>query len=189
MSDKRFNPNKADKLLSEERKESLKPNKIIDKIGIRERDRVADLGAGNGFFTIPIAERTNEVVYAVDIESQMLKLLEKRADEQQIENIQYIVSDLEGINLKDDSVNKVLVAFVIHEVESIKNALNEIKRILKPGGEIMIIEWEAIETKSGPPLNHRISSTKMMDILRNNDFKADLIPLNDTNYAVKAALA
>ncbi|MFZ3578932.1 class I SAM-dependent methyltransferase [Virgibacillus sp. DJP39] len=186
MTDKRFNPEHAHKLMSDERKVLLPPNKIIEYLKLDPDDIVADLGAGNGYFTIPIATGTNNTVHAVDIEPKMLDMLKEYAAKEQLDNINYVVSDLEDIQLVDSSVNKVIVSLVIHEVANLETALTEIKRILKPGGELLMIEWKAVDTESGPPLHERISSEKMLELLNTMNFEAEVIDLNPKHYAVKA---
>ncbi|MFZ3579785.1 class I SAM-dependent methyltransferase [Virgibacillus sp. DJP39] len=93
----------------------------------------------------------------------------------------YVVSDLENIQLDDDSVNKVIVSLVIHEVTNISKALDEIKRILKPGGQVLFIEWEAMETESGPPLHERIDSQELTQRLEKNEFEVEVVQLNPVN--------
>ncbi|MBM7573257.1 class I SAM-dependent methyltransferase [Aquibacillus albus] len=188
MSGKKFNPNKAHKLISEERKALLPPEKMIEYLDIGSSDIVADLGAGNGYFTIPIAKSTNDTVYAVDIEPKMLDMFKENAAKENIDNIHYVESDLVKIKLDDESVNKAIVSMVIHEVSSIDDTLNEIKRILKPGGQILLIEWKAIETESGPPLHERIPATDMLETIKSANFDAELIDLNPQHYAVKARI-
>lgn len=128
-----------------------------------------------------------KAVYAVDIEPKMLGMLKENADQEQLENIQYVESDLDKIQLADDSVNKVMISLVLHEVPNIDQTLDEIKRISKPGGQMLLIEWEAVQTESGPPLHHRISSKEMAVALDKNGFDAEVIPFNPY-YAVKAAV-
>lgn len=183
-----FNPDNADRLLDPKRIERLPPEKIMDELTLSNDDIVADLGAGNGFFTLPIARKTSQTVYAVDIEPKMLALLKKRAEEDGIENIKYVTSNLEEINLPSNSINKVLVSFVIHEVPHMDKALNEIKRILKPGGKALIIEWEAKEMDMGPPLHERIPSNKLMKFIQDQGFNVTLTYLNEANYALKITL-
>ncbi|WP_117169466.1 class I SAM-dependent methyltransferase [Paraliobacillus sediminis] len=188
LTNKRFNPEHADKLMSEERKVQLPQSKIIDYLKLTPTDKVADLGAGNGYFTIPIARNTTNTVYAVDIEPKMLDMLKENTTKERLDNIDYVISDLEDIQLPDNAVNKVLVSLVIHEVTNLETSINEIKRIIKPGGELLLIEWKAIETESGPPLDERISSNGMIKFLNTAGFSAEAIDLNAVHYAIKAEL-
>ncbi|WP_085524389.1 class I SAM-dependent methyltransferase [Tuberibacillus sp. Marseille-P3662] len=188
MSGHRFKPENADKLLSDDRKQRLPYDQVIDRLALDPNDVVADLGAGNGYFTIPMANHTEETVYAVDIELKMLEMLKKRAKETHVENIEYVNSDLETIPMDDHSIDKVLIAFVIHEVPSVVNTLNEIKRILKPGGTVMVIEWEAVESEDGPPLHERLASKELMKVLQDHGFQATPYQLNAINYAIEATV-
>ena len=185
MSDKRFDPKKADKLFAEERRKLIPAESVLEYLQLKPGDTVADLGAGNGYFTIPMAKKTGNTVYAIDIEPKMLDLLKANAKDEQLTNIKYVVSDLENIQLEDNTVNKVFVSFVIHEGTDIDKALREMKRILKPNGEMVLLEWEAVETETGPPLHHRIPSEKMVEILKENGLQAEVIHLNPANYLVK----
>lgn len=187
MADKRFNPEKANVLMSADREKLLPPDQIIGHLDIQSNDVIADLGAGNGYFALPMAKSTKQFVYAVDIEPQMLAMLKENANQEQLENITYVESNLDQIQLEADSVNKVMISLVLHEVPDLDKTLSEIKRILKPGGNILIIEWEAVQTESGPPLHHRIASEEMVNVLEKNGFDAEVIPLNPY-YAVKAAV-
>ncbi|MCM3571395.1 class I SAM-dependent methyltransferase [Neobacillus mesonae] len=183
MTGHRFKPEKAEKLLDPKRQELIPPNKVIEILEIQVSDIVADLGAGNGYFTLPLAEKTNETVYAVDIEPKMLSFLKERAVQVNRQNIQYVQSDLENIQLNDHSVNKAVMAFVLHEIPDMKKAIGECKRILKDNGRLAILEWEAVESEMGPPLHERISSDSLKQFLLENGFQPKIISLNQAMYA------
>ncbi|RLQ90252.1 class I SAM-dependent methyltransferase [Planomicrobium sp. Y74] len=189
MVEKRFNPEEAAVLYSEERIASLPPEKIVEYLNLNKDDAIADLGAGNGYFTLPLAAKTENQVFAVDIEPKMLALLQELAEKEGVANIRYIESDLENIQLNDCSVDKVMAAFVIHEVPDPAKALREIKRLLKPDGKFLLIEWETVETEIGPPLEDKVSSADMSALLEQNGFTADIIQLNEKNYGIIATLA
>lgn len=188
ISEKRFNPEKADMLMGLERKKRLPPNKIVGLLNIEPDDAVADLGAGNGYFAIPMAKQSENTVYAVDIEPKMLEMLKENARKEQVENIKYVKSDLDHIQLDDQSVSKVMISLVMHEVPDINRTLREIKRILKPGGMVLIIEWKAVETESGPPVYIRISSEEMVRLLEKKGFVTEVISFYSEYYGVKAAI-
>lgn len=118
-----------------------------------------------GYFTIPMAKQTKETVSAVDIEPKMLEMLQENASKNHVDNIEYMGSDLNRIKLDEHSISKVMVSFVMHEVPNIDQTLSEVKRVLQPGGKLLVIEWEAVETASGPPVHIRISSENMVQIL------------------------
>ncbi|SEH77379.1 Methyltransferase domain-containing protein [Halobacillus karajensis] len=186
MGGHRFNPEKADKLLSEDRQQQLPYKQFMNMLELKERDVVADLGAGNGYFTIPMAEHTKESVFALDIEPTMIEMLKNRATEAQVNNIEYLVSDLEHIPIASQTIDKVMVSLVIHEVPSIENALIEIRRILKPGGLVLFIEWEAIEADDGPPIHEKIPSEELSEALQTQGFDTTIFQLYSSHYAIKA---
>jgi len=189
LTDKRFHPNNADKLISEERKAELQPEKIIEHLNVSNADTVADLGAGPGLFTIPLAKRTEREVYAVDVEPQMLERIKQTMEKENIGNIQCVVSDLENIDLADHSVTRVLNTFMIHEVGDIKRVIDEMKRILNPGGFLLLMDWEAVESEEGPPLEIRIPSEKMEGMLKEKGFETELFYPNSEHYVIKAKKA
>nr|WP_276540379.1 class I SAM-dependent methyltransferase [Salipaludibacillus agaradhaerens] len=185
VAGERFNPEKANSLLSEKRYKLLDPDHVLTYFNVEQGNVMADLGAGNGFFTLPIAKKTDTTVYAVDIEPHMLELLKQRADKEDIRNITYIESGLYDIKLDDNLVDKAMISLVLHEVPDLSKALEEVKRILKHGGQVLIIEWEAKRSEMGPPFEDRIASTEMENILRNNGFKVDVKSFNEDIYVLK----
>ncbi|MFZ4452456.1 class I SAM-dependent methyltransferase [Salibacterium aidingense] len=80
MSEKKFDSKNAEKLLDEERISSLQPQQLVKHLSITPEDHIADLGAGNGLFTLLMAEQTEQPVYAVDLEPNMLDMLKDRVD-------------------------------------------------------------------------------------------------------------
>lgn len=188
MSDKRFNPDLAEKLFSDERKKLLPADEIICSIEINKADVIADLGAGNGYFTVPFAKASQKVM-ALDIEPKMLDLLKDYADQENTSNIEYVVSGVEEIKIDSNQVDLAFVAFVIHEVENIEKALSEIKRILKSNGKLVILEWKPLENpKMGPPSHERIPLEKLSDILNRNGFRSSVFYENEKTYGLSASI-
>ena len=179
----RFNPEKAGKLLDPQRKQIISTGTVMDLLGLGPDDVVADLGAGNGYFTVPIAAHTEKTVYAVDIEPKMLELLKEHAQIDHVSNIKYIQSNLENIPITDGEVEKILLAFVIHEVPDRIKVYKELKRIRKGIGKMVIIDWQAIESKMGPPLKERIPAAELKKELEENGFEVDIFDLNENVYA------
>ncbi|MEK4671287.1 MULTISPECIES: class I SAM-dependent methyltransferase [unclassified Niallia] len=77
----------------------------MELLELEEFENVADLGAGNGYFTLSLTKKS-KMVYAVDIEPRMLKLLMERAEKENISNIRYVESNLEDIKLEKNIVDR-----------------------------------------------------------------------------------
>ncbi|RNA66856.1 class I SAM-dependent methyltransferase [Alteribacter keqinensis] len=170
MAGERFDPAKADLLLAPDRKAMIDAEWVADLIEIKEGDTAADLGAGNGYFTLPLASRTKNDVYAVDVEPEMLGLLGVRAMDRGFENVGLLEATLEDIPLPDACVNGLVAAFVMHEVPDRVKAFAEMRRMMKPGGKGAIVEWKREEFTKGPPLHERLES----DTLVREAHEADL---------------
>ncbi|TLS38753.1 class I SAM-dependent methyltransferase [Pseudalkalibacillus caeni] len=182
MAGHRFNPEKAEKLHSPERTKLLPPDQILSMLELGPSDHVADLGAGSGFFTLPIAKQVT-TVYAVDIEPKMLDVLKGRAEEAEVDNVEFVISDLENVQLDDNSVDKAINAFVAHEIPDLPKALNELKRILKPTGQALLLDWAPVEhPEAGPPAHERIPVEKLQNIVEENGFQTEERSINPNYY-------
>ncbi|MEC0372694.1 class I SAM-dependent methyltransferase [Paenibacillus chibensis] len=171
MNDKRFDPARIAKLDNPERRKNLPPEQLLDLLGLTGSEDILDVGAGGGYFTFPAAARTSGTVYALDAQSQMLEYLKSRMEEQKSGHIEMIQGEAEQIPMEDAKVDAVICSMVLHEVDPPEQGLREIQRVLKKGGRALCIEWERLETESGPPQNHRISSAEMVETLENMGFR------------------
>lgn len=183
-----FKPTSADKLLSEERQIQMPAASIIEQMDIQKDDIVADFGAGNGYFTLPLAAHTTEMVYAIDAEPKMLELLKVRAREAELENIEYIEATIEATSLKTDAIDKLLISRTIHHAIDLDQTIEEIKRVLHFDGLLYIIEFYKDETIEGPPMDMRLAPEDLCKALSEIGFKTETIRLNEAEYAVKASL-
>ncbi len=161
-------------LMSEERKQQHNPETILKEAEIMEGMITADLGSGPGFFTIPMAQMTGEkgLVYAVDSNQLMLNgLIENIAKSEVNPNtIKIVNSDVCDTGIPKESVDLVLFANVLHEVENRKAFLQEVKRISKPTAKIVDVDWKKTPTEHGPPMKERLSEDEANRILANNGF-------------------
>ncbi|WP_026583165.1 class I SAM-dependent methyltransferase [Bacillus sp. J33] len=184
MAGHRFNPEKADRLIDPQREKLISPSQMAKILDIQPQDTIADLGAGNGFFALPFAKLTKEKLIAVDIEPKMLQKLKARAQEAKVHNIEYVESDLETLQLGNETVDKVITAFVLHEVRDLNQVLSHIHTMLKPAGMALLLEWEKVESESGPPIQERILSKDMLEIVKEHPFSAAIHQINEAQYGV-----
>ncbi|MEF8832496.1 MAG: class I SAM-dependent methyltransferase [Candidatus Thermoplasmatota archaeon] len=167
----KFDPKHSAFLDSEERKNRLPPNKIISLLGVEAEDTVLDLGAGTGFLTFPLSEIVEKgKVYAVDIQEEMLKELEKKCDEKGCENIEVLLSQEGKIQIEDEKVNKSFLINVLHEIEDMKT-FDEIDRVMKSDGEISVVDWDRdVITERGPPTHERLTLGEAVELLEEHGF-------------------
>ncbi|TCP31803.1 methyltransferase family protein [Scopulibacillus darangshiensis] len=180
----RFNPEHADKLLSSKRLKELPPDNILALLDLKKGDIAADFGSGNGFFTVPMAKITQSTVYAVDIEPKMHDLLKAHAEEKDVDTITFVTAELGDTTLGTHSVDKLFSSFVMHEVPDLHAVMSEMRRVTKPGGTIVILDWEAVPSESGPPIGKRIPSDKMETLFAKEGFAVKPRMINDAVYAL-----
>ncbi len=167
----KFDPVNKHRLDSPRRRRMLPAEKILSAMGMQKGDVVADIGCGTGYFTIPMAKLTGSkgLVYAVDTQVDMLKEVENKMTGQL--NINIIQSGEYTFRLKEESVDVVFSAFVLHEVLRKAFFVKKMKELLKARGKIVIIDWQKIKTQHGPPLLHRVSQEDAVMFLDKNNFK------------------
>jgi ubiquinone/menaquinone biosynthesis C-methylase UbiE len=122
------------------------PNKIIEQVGIQEGASVADLGAGSGFYSMAAAQAVGPQgrVYAIDIQQELLTRLKTTANQQRIHNIEVLHGDIEhigGTRIREASVDLVIAANVMFQLDNKEGLIEEAKRILKPNGRLLIVDW------------------------------------------------
>ncbi|KGX84187.1 class I SAM-dependent methyltransferase [Pontibacillus marinus] len=184
--DKVFNYEKAEKLLDPKRQETVPVEEVFKLLQLEGKEKVADLGAGNGYLTIPIAKETSDRVTAIDLQFEMLELLEARAVDEKLTNIDRLQSSLESLNLPDGAYERAVAAFVLHEVPDLHQSLLETHRILTEDGSLLILDWERVEADQGPPLNHRISANHMAEQAAKAGFDVEVGHLNEEVYYIRA---
>lgn len=140
----------------------LEPERMVQGFGVRPGDHIADFGAGHGFFTIPLARGAgpNGKVYAIDVQDSALDAIRSKAGFEHLLNIEYVRADLDipgGSRLKDRFIDLVVMANVLFQAENKETMLREAWRILREGGGLAMIEWNASsDAPVGPPAQIRI---------------------------------
>ena len=159
------------KLENPARLEELKPHETLIRIGLQNNHIVCDIGAGSGVFTLPAAEITRNIVYALEINEDLLSVIGRKAQDRGIQNIELIKVANDNLAIKDSSVDLTLLVTVLHEITTPAILLNEVKRILKDQGKLAIIEFHKRDTPMGPPLAQRIGKDEAKNLLVDLGFK------------------
>ena len=134
-----------------ERVATLKTAEVIEKLGLKKGDVIADIGAGAGVFSWPLARAIAPgTLFAVEVDKAFIPHLEKRAKEQQITNVRTVLGQYDDPKLPE----KVDLAFfhdVLHHIDHRDAYLKKVASYLKPNGRIAIIELDADK----PDASHR----------------------------------
>ena len=139
----------------------LTPEKIVQSFDIESGDHIADIGAGHGYFTIPLAKAAGDdgKVYAIDIQKSVLEIIRARAKAEYLLNIEIFQKDLEqenGSGIQNDFLDFVLVANILFQHEKKTIVFREAYRILRKGGRMAVIDWNEEASPLGPPKTMRV---------------------------------
>ena len=140
----------TEKFETESREIYHQREKIVSAVGIKPGMVVADVGAGTGLFTLPFAKVVGEKgkVFAVEIAPNFLKLIRTRAERASMPNIETVLGTGRSVELPEASVDLAFICDVYHHFEHPQDSLKSLHRALKPGGEIVLIDFIRIEGKS-----------------------------------------
>jgi ubiquinone/menaquinone biosynthesis C-methylase UbiE len=116
---------------------------ILKRLGLTSACKnVVDFGCGYGTFTIPAARNVSGVVYAVDIEREMIEVTRRKAEEACLNNVKVQQRDfvVEGTGLPDSSVDYAMLFNILHADER-TTLLREAWRVFAPEGRLAVIHW------------------------------------------------
>ena len=153
-----FPPTDLGLLEAPDRADWQHPDEVMDNLGIAEASVVADIGAGAGWFTIRMARRVgpNGVVYAEDVQQEMLTAISRRAMAEGLTNVRPILGNESDPGLPA-GVDAVLMVGAYHEVKNRVTLLRNIARALRPGGRLGVIDFKLEGSGPGPDPEERVS--------------------------------
>ena len=115
---------------------------LIQNMRIKSNDTIADIGAGSGYHAFRMAPLAKKgLVYAVDIQVEMLMAIEKSKESSKIRNIETILGSEKSVFLAKNSVDKILMVDVYHEFNFPVEMIASMKKALKPSGQLFLIEY------------------------------------------------
>lgn len=157
----------------------INPIKILHKLAIKPGMRVADFGCGFlGHFIFPLSEMVGQdgIVYGVDIMKQALETVQKRARHEGKTNIQTIWSDIELYEktpLPPENLDGVCLVNTLFLIQNKLSVLQEVARLLKKAGFVLIIDWEKKLCSVGPEISDMAIPTEIMDMAQKCGFKLE----------------
>jgi ubiquinone/menaquinone biosynthesis C-methylase UbiE len=149
----------ADWLERPERKAEEKPDQLIQALHFKKGEAVADVGAGTGYLSAPIAQMvgTNGVVFAVEIQQEMLDLLLAKMKRQGITNVRPVLGTVKDTKLPQSAVDTVLMVDVYHEFSYPYEMMRSICASLKKNGRVVFVEYRAEDPEVPIKALHKMS--------------------------------
>lgn len=174
MREKIFNPDLAQRLEDPERKTWMPPDEIIAPLQLQCGMNVADVGAGTGYFSLPLSTAVGAEgkVFAIDPIAEMRAILEQKLTASDAPRNVFVQAGLaENLPLNDHSCDVVFFANVWHGLDDLEAALRECERVLRPPGQVLILDWHHDrERPPGPPLERRIPAVKVESFFQQHNW-------------------
>jgi len=150
-----------------------KPHEVIMALGLKEGEAVADIGAGSGYFAFRLARHVgdNGRVYAVDINPDMIVYMNRRIRDLQLKNLVTVLAAPDAPLLADASVDRFFVCDTWHHIANQTQYLALMKKMLKPAGQVVMIEFQKKELPVGPPVEMRIAREDLVRQMEAGGFR------------------
>ena len=160
-----FPPEELGALEGPDRDAWQKPDQVMDALQIGEGAVVADVGAGGGWFTVRLARRVgpNGLVYAQDVQPQMLDSIRRRIDREGYRNVRYVRGEPTDPKLPDGVLDAVLLVDTYHEFSDPTALLRALRDSIGPTGRIGILEFTMDGGGPGPPASDRVPPERVIE--------------------------
>ncbi len=166
------------------------PSQNILQLGLTEGMKVADFGAGTGFYSKAASERVgySGKVYAIEVQKDLVKKLEHDIRDWGLSNVECIWGDIEkrgGTKIADHSMDRVILSNVLFQVEDKLGLLDEIKRVLKKEGEVLLIDWNKAIGGIGPTSSSLVLQGEALELFKKRGFEfVKNISTNPHHYGI-----
>ena len=168
----------------------LTPVHLVKELYLKPADRVADIGCGTGVYAIALSREVGEMgqVYAVDVHRDALHTLSGVLDKQGILNVEMIWADIEkGIPIDAYSLDALVMSNILFQLDNIDSALSHVAKLLKPEGQLLIVDWSGSHSGIGPHPSHVVLEERAISLVQKHGFRVlKRLPAGDYHYALIA---
>jgi ubiquinone/menaquinone biosynthesis C-methylase UbiE len=149
-----------------------KPHEVITALDLKPGEVIADVGSGSGYFTLRVAAHVGDSgrVYGVDIDPEMVRHLNKRVRDAGLRNVHVLLADPDD-PLLPEPVDRFLIVDTWHHIENQTGYLALIQKLLKPGGQVIMIDFQKKELPLGPPLAMKIAREDLIRQMESSGFR------------------
>ena len=145
-----------------ERERQERTDLLIAGLSLSEDFVVADIGAGTGYFTFPVAARVPQgKVFAVDIQPEMLALMEQRKARENVDNVETVLGEADDPKLPDNEIDLAFIVDAYHEFSFPREMGEHLKASLKPGGQLVLVEYRAEDPRVPIKRLHKMSEAQV----------------------------
>lgn len=163
----------AEWLIRDNREQEERCSLMLTNLGVKRGMSICDMGCGNGFYTLQLAKMVGEKghLYAVDIQPEMLKFLNERADKQGVTNISPILGTFTNPRLPAGKIDLILCVDVYHEFSHPEQMLAAMRKSLSPEGLVALVEYRAEDDKVPIKPEHKMTKEQILKEFPANGFK------------------
>lgn len=151
------------------------PTFNVEQLDLQSGSKVADFGSGSGFYTFALAKAVGDMgrVFAIEVQKDLLQNVKNESLKRGLSNIDFIWGDIEkdgGSHIRDELLDAVVVANVFFQVIHKRELVGEIKRILKRGGQVLVVDWTDSFGGLGPTSDSVISEQEINKLFIESGF-------------------
>lgn len=168
----------------------MDPSQILSLAHLRPNDSVADFGAGSGFLARAAAALVPQGnVFAVEINRDIVARLNREVLELHLGNMHPLWGDIEipsGSKIANESIDFVILSNVMFHIEDKLGCMKEVKRVLKPDGRVLVVDWQESFGGIGPAPQNVFNKQSAEEIFNKLGFTkiTDSLPAGDHHYAI-----
>lgn len=162
------------RLLEDPQRDSYqRPHEVLMALKLKPGEVVADIGAGSGYFTLRIAQHVGAAgkVYAVDVNPDMIRHINRQIRSHVVPNVVSVLADPDDPLLPEKSLDRVFICNVWHHIENPIGYIDRLKKSLKRGGEVVMIDFHKKDLPVGPPLPMKIAREALIAQLQRSGFR------------------
>jgi ubiquinone/menaquinone biosynthesis C-methylase UbiE len=150
-----------------------KPHEVLEALALKEGERIADIGAGSGYFALRFARHVGPAgrVLAVDISPDMVLHLNERLRDAGVDNVRTVLARPEDPLLTDGSVDRIFICDTWHHIPGHPAYLEQLRKALRPGGQVVIIDFQKKESPVGAPMEMRVAREDVLKEFQQAGFR------------------
>ena len=170
----------------ETRRSWYNPEAILEEIGLEAGMVFIDVGCGEGFFSLLAAKVVgkNGIVYAVDSDDKAIDRLKASAEKQHLNNIKVKVAEAEETVFCTTCADVVFYSMVLHDFKDPTQVLRNAKKMLKPTGSLVDLDWKKQQMSYGPPFKIRFSEEDASGLLKMAGFTVTSVKDAGSNHYI-----